>query len=349
MDQGVNRYGRRARPSLSEERARAEAREAHAQGAFSDLWRTLPAKGARKGGGAKANTEERQQAALGLPEENLLYFLEKFSPKLKGWERELLRIVRNIAQYFYPQRQTKVMNEGCATYVHYKIMNRLYDQGRIGEGAMLEFIASHSSVVFQPDYDDQRYSGLNPYTLGFEMMRDIERIVTEPTDEDRACMPLIAGCGDVMGVLKDAWANFRDDSFIAQYLSPHLTRKLRLFKLADRSADPHYKVAAIHDDRGYREVRRALASQYDPGLRDPNIQVTEADLAGDRRLILTHRLHNDVPLAERDAEAVLAYVADLWGFDVELHGVDHQDQQRYRYQLGSAAQAAIVPPSAMLI
>ncbi len=54
-----------------------------------------------------------------LPEENLLYFLEKNSPSLKPWQREMLRIVRNLAQYFYPQRQTKVMNEGCATFVHY--------------------------------------------------------------------------------------------------------------------------------------------------------------------------------------------------------------------------------------
>ena len=47
---------------------------------------------------------------------------------LKPWQREMLRIVRNLAQYFYPQRQTKVMNEGCATFVHYTIMNRLYDK-----------------------------------------------------------------------------------------------------------------------------------------------------------------------------------------------------------------------------
>ena len=97
-----------------------------------------------------------------------------------------MRIVRLIAQYFYPQKQTKVMNEGCATYVHYRIMNRLYDLGLISEGAMLEFLASHSNVVFQPDFDDPRFSGLNPYALGFEMMSDIERIVTDPTDEDRA-------------------------------------------------------------------------------------------------------------------------------------------------------------------
>jgi spore cortex formation protein SpoVR/YcgB (stage V sporulation) len=336
MDQGVNRYGRRARPSLTEERTRAEARQAHAQENYSDLWRTLPASG-RKAKGQTTKPAAPSQDQLGLPEENLLYFLEKYSPKLKDWERELLRIVRNIAQYFFPQRQTKVMNEGCATYVHYTIMNRLYDLGKINEGAMLEFLASHSGVVFQPDFDDPRYSGINPYALGFEMMRDIERIATEPTDEDRDYLPEIAGCGDPMGVLKHAWANFRDDSFIAQYLSPHLMRKLRLFKLADLQADPHYQVAAIHDARGYKEVRRALGRQYDPGLRDPNIQVTAADLAGDRRLVLTHRLNNEVPLAERDAIAVLGYVAELWGFDVELLGVGHDDEQRYRYDLGDAA------------
>jgi spore cortex formation protein SpoVR/YcgB (stage V sporulation) len=322
--------------SLAEEQARAEARQTHARENFSDLWRTLPA---GKRGDDAVKQVDAQALALGLPEENLLYFLEKFSPRLKDWERELLRIVRNIAQYFFPQRQTKVMNEGCATFVHYKIMNRLFDKGLIGEGAMLEFLTSHTSVVFQPEFDDPRYSGINPYALGFEMMCDIERMATDPTVEDLEYMPEVAGCGDGLKALKNAWANFRDDSFIAQYLSPRLIRKMKLFKLENRAADPHYKVAAIHDERGYKEVRRALASQYDPGLRDPNIQATAADLAGDRRLVLTHRMHNEVPLAERDALAVLGYVADLWGFDVEMVGVNHDDEQRYRYDLGAAATA----------
>src|SRR6202042_2710646 len=136
----------------------------------------------------------------------------------------LLRIVRNIAQYFFPQRQTKVMNEGCATWVHYKIMNRLYDLGKISEGALLEFLTSHTAVVFQPDFDDPRYSGINPYALGFEMMRDIERICTEPTAEDQQWFPDIAGAPDPMAVLRDVWANYRDESFILQYLSPRLIR-----------------------------------------------------------------------------------------------------------------------------
>ena len=329
MDHGVNRYGRRPRPSLENEKKRAEERIEHQRRSYNDLWRTLPPK-SKKHVPQRATDKDREK--LGLPEENLLYFIEKFSPSLKDWERELVRIVRNIAQYFYPQRQTKVMNEGCATYVHYTIMNRLYDLGKIGEGAMLEFLASHSNVVAQPDFDDRHFAGLNPYTLGFEMMRDIERIVRDPTEEDRAAMPQIAGVGDVMGTLKSIWAQYRDDSFIAQFLSPHLIRKLRLFKLDDRSEQPHYRVDAIHDERGYERVRRSLARQYDPGVRDPNIQVTDVDLRGSRRLILSHNLHNDVPLQEEEARAVLGYVADLWGYEVELLGIAGDDSTKYRYE-----------------
>jgi len=328
MDQGVNRYSRRPRPSLADEEKRAEARRKHNRETYNDLWRTVPKK-------AKAPEEAdagQADVRIGLPEENLLYFIEKFSPRLQDWERELVRIVRQIAQYFYPQKQTKMMNEGCATYVHYRIMNRLYDLGKISEGAMLEFLASHSNVIFQPEFDDPRYSGINPYALGFAMMQDIERIVTDPTAEDRAALPEIAGTGNVMGVLKTAWANFRDDSFIAQYLSPHLMRKLRLFKLADHADSKEYLVDAIHDERGYDRVRRALQRQYDPGLRDPNLQVTGVDLKGNRRLVLTHSLNKSVPLSESDAKTVLAYVADLWGYEAQLHGIDADGTTRYRYE-----------------
>jgi len=208
------------------------------------------------------------------------------------------------------------MNEGCATYVHYRIMNRLYDLGRIGEGAMLEFSPATRTSCFSRIFDDPRFSGLNPYALGFEMMRDIERVVTDPTDEDRAYLPQIAGNGDVMGTLKIAWAEFRDDSFIAQYLSPRLIRKappLQARRPVRRSA---LSGRRIHDERGYERVRRALARQYDPGHRDPNLQVDRRRSQGNRRLDLTHRLNNDVPLTEQDALSVLSYIADLWGYDV---------------------------------
>ena len=110
-------------------------------------------------------------------------------------------------------------------------MSRLHQQGRLTDGNFLEFLQSHTNVVFQPDFDNKYYSGFNPYALGFAMMQDIERIVTSPDAEDHEWFPDIAGKGDAMGVLRDIWANYRDESFISQFLSPRLIRRLRLFHL----------------------------------------------------------------------------------------------------------------------
>src|SRR6202045_4198846 len=175
MSHGVHRYPRRKKIDLREEERRERERRAHEERTFNDLWRTVPA---GPGKSASELTEERRRALLMLPQDNILYFLEKTAPRLQPWQRELLRIVRHIAQYFYPQSQTKVMNEGTATYVHYRIMTRLHEQGRITDGNFLEFLQSHTNVVFQPDFDDPRFSGFNPYALGFAMMQDIEPIAS---------------------------------------------------------------------------------------------------------------------------------------------------------------------------
>src|SRR5271168_2829040 len=323
MSHGIDRYPGKKNLDLRAEEKRAVERRAHEQSVFNDLWRTVPSGPVKS---AELLNTERRRKLLGLPQENILYFLEKTAPRLQPWQRELLRIVRHIAQYFYPQSQTKVMNEGTATYVHYRIMNRLHQQGRITDGNFLEFLSSHTNVVFQPDFDDRRFSGFNPYALGFAMMQDIERIVTDPHAEDREWFPDIAGKGDAMAVLRDIWANYRDESFIAQFLSPRLMRQFRLFHLHD---DPEeragIKVDAIHDERGYRRIRRELSRQYDVGFIDANIEVVDVDLAGDRRLMLRHTVVHGAQLNEADAKRVLQHLADLWGYDVVLREVDSSD------------------------
>jgi len=338
MSHGVDRYPGKKKLDLREEEKRAGKRRLHQESAFNDLWRTVPT------GPAKSNavlSAERRRKLLGLPQENLLYFLEKSAPRLASWQRELIRIVRHIAQYFYPQSQTKVMNEGTATYVHYRIMNRLYQQGRISDGNFLEFLQSHTNVVFQPEFDDPRFSGFNPYALGFAIMQDIERIVTRPEDEDREWFPDIAGSGDVMGVLRNVWANYRDESFIGQFLSPRLMRQFRMFHLHD---DPEeragIRVDAIHNERGYRRVRRQLARQYDVGFTDANIEVVDVDLAGDRRLMLRHHVVNGSQLNETDAKRVLQHLADLWSYDVVLTEVDTTDKVLKEFVLNPRALAA---------
>jgi stage V sporulation protein R len=328
MQQGVSRHpGKRQHRSLAQEKERLEARQAYEDSTFSDLWRTVPKglgdapvlKKPATGGGPA------EQAALGLPEENLLYFLEKNAPKLADWQRELLRIVRMLALYFYPQRQTKLMNEGCATFVHYEILNRMYEQGQLTEGSMLEFLHSHSSVVMQPPFDSKYYSGFNPYALGFAMMRDIKRIAEEPTSEDRDWFPEIAGSGDGLGALKTAWEEFRDDSFVLQYLSPKVMRDFRMFEVNDTSSSPAVLVKSIHDDQGYRRVRRALSNHYDVSAHDPDLQVTDADLSGARRLVITHTVRNGVLLDKEQADRVLQHLASLWGYRVKLIEVDNEN------------------------
>jgi len=318
MDQGVFRYRRPPKPSKERVLEKRRRRMQYEEEAYNELWRTLPAGVEPPAAPPIAAQDEEFDGDMKLPEENLLYFLEKHSPVLKAWQRETLRIVRNLAQYFYPQKQLKVMNEGCATFVHYTIMNLLYDRGLITEGSLLEFIHSHASVIYQPDFDDKRYYGINPYALGYGMMADIRRICEHPTDEDREWFPQFAGTGDYMATLKDAWANYRDESFIEQFLSPKLMRDFRLFGLFDKADNPAYRVASIHNETGYRAVRSSLARQYDIGIAEPNIQVTGADLKGNRTLHLRHKMHRGVPLHLATKELVLAHVERLWGHDVKL-------------------------------
>ena len=320
MDQGVFRYRRPPRPSRERVLEKHRRRIAYEEEAYSELWRTLPAGIEPPAAPATPDPDAEFDIDEKLPEENILYFLEKHSPSLKPWQRETLRIVRNMAQYFYPQRQLKVMNEGCATFVHYTIMNLLYDRGQISEGSLLEFMHSHTSVVFQPEFGDKRYYGINPYALGYAMMDDIRRICERPTDEDRDWFPDLAGAGDWMAALKYAWANYRDESFIEQYLSPKLMRDFRFFALFDKADAETYKVSAIHNERGYREVRAALARQYDTS-GDPNIQVAHADLKGNRTLYLEHHMHRGVPLHNQTKEHVLGHVELLWGHDVVLEEI----------------------------
>jgi stage V sporulation protein R len=315
MPASVFRHRRPPAPSLREERERELRRLEEEDRAAHYLWDTLAF--GRPSPAAENEARERKRQ-MRLPEENLLLFIEKYSPILKPWQRELLRIIRNIAQYFYPQKQTQVMNEGCACFVHYYILNKLHIERRIDDGAMLEILHNHTNVLTQPDYDDRRFGGFNPYALGFAIMQDIRRICENPTEEDREWFPEVAGAKDWRSVLKDAWANYRDESFIQQFLSPRVMRDFRMFALADQAEEPHYTVTGIHDENGYREVRDALARSRDISISEPDIQVIDVDLLGDRVLRLRHNRRLDVPLDRRERDATLALVRQLWGYDVVI-------------------------------
>ena len=94
-------------------------------------------------------------------------------------------------------------------------------------------------------------------------------------------------------------------------------RDLKFFAILDNEKKPRLKVGAIHDEIGYREIRRVLSDQYNLGNREPNIQVHSVDVNGDRALTLRHYQYKGRPLSEGSSE-VLKHVARLWGFTVKL-------------------------------
>ncbi len=313
MNHGVDRYKRPAKLSMAKEQMRQVEREEYLQSQVNLLWRTLPPREAAEQG-------RREDRFPPEPQENLLYFIEKNAPRLAPWQREIVRIVRKIAQYFYPQRQTQVMNEGWATFWHYTLLNHLYQEVKLTDGFMMEFLQSHTNVVFQPPFHSRMYSGINPYALGFAMFSDIRRMCEHPTEEDRQWFPEIAG-SDWVKTLDFAMRNFKDESFIAQYLSPRLIRDFKLFAVLDDDQREKLEITAIHDEAGYRRVRQLLADHYNLGNREPNIQVWNVDVYGDRSLTLRHFMHNRRPLGESTPE-MLRHIARLWGYTVKMESAD---------------------------
>ena len=119
--------------------------------------------------------------------------------------------------------------------------------------------------------------------------------------------------------------NFKDESFVSQFLSPRLIRDFKLFSILDDEEQSELEVTSIHNDAGYRHIRQALSNQYNLSMNEPNIQVYNVDVRGDRSLTLRHVPHNSVPLADTSAE-VLRHLHRLWGFGVRLETVDENGE-----------------------
>lgn len=309
MNYGVDRYQRPPKLSILEEKVRQRKRAEYLQAQVNELWSTIPKK-------KREESEDKIERFPKEPQENILYFIEKNAPLLEPWQREIIRIVRKMAQYFYPQRQTKVMNEGWACFWHYILIYELYERKSVSEEFMLEFLQSHTNVIYQLKFDQPGFSGVNPYTLGYRIFMDIKRICEKPTEEDREWFPELVKTNWVESV-KFAMENFKDESFIAQYLSPHLIRELKLFAIEDDDQQEELVVTAIHNESGYQKIRELLSAHYNLSHTEPNIQVYNVDHRGDRSLTLRYIPHHRTPLSE-DCNEVMKHLHHLWGFPVKL-------------------------------
>lgn len=215
------------------------------------------------------------------------------------------------------------MNEGWACFWHYTLINSLYDEGMVTDEFMLEILENHTNVIYQPEYHKPYFNGINPYTLGYHMMQDIKRISENPTAEDILWFPDMAN-KDWLKNLDHAMRYFKDESFIAQYLSPQLIRQLKLL-ISDNQESPELMVKAIHNEDGYQTIRESLSKQYNLGYIEPNIQVFDVNLEGDRALTLHYYQQHRIPL-EAQSKEVLKHLYTLWGFPVKLLSIDEAGQ-----------------------
>ncbi|HVN83692.1 MAG TPA: SpoVR family protein [Candidatus Binatia bacterium] len=239
------------------------------------------------------------------PDEDLLLFIRDHNPYLADWEKDLLTIVHEEAQYFIPQIETKIMNEGWASYWHKQILDRL----ELPQDLHLEFLVRHNQVV-RP-----HPGGLNPYHLGFKVWEDIRRRYDDPTPDERAAI----GDPEKTGIEKmfEVRESDRDVSFLRRHLTENLIRELDLFEYQSRGDE--LVVNTVADSDGWRDVKNALLQTIGTATL-PVIKVDDADFGGTHTLYLIHG-HDGRDLQLEHAEKTLAYVYRLWQREVALETV----------------------------
>ncbi len=235
------------------------------------------------------------------PDENLLLFVRDNNPYLESWQRDLLTIVHEEAQYFIPQIETKIMNEGWASYWHYQIMTNLDSS----DDMKVEFMIHHNQVI-RP-----HQGSLNPYHVGFKIWQAIYSDIEgpEPPDHSKATH----GRAELFRVREIE----RDQSFLRRFLSRELMRELGLFEFTSRRGD--VVVTEVADDDGWEKIKDALIHSVGTGSI-PIVTVVDADHGGTRSLLLNHAFDGR-ELSLEYAEKTLMYVHRLWGREVVLDTV----------------------------
>jgi stage V sporulation protein R len=236
------------------------------------------------------------------PEEDVLLFIRDHNRHLMAWEQDLLTIVHEEAQYFLPQIETKIMNEGWASYWHHKIMNSL----DLPQEIHLEFLVRHNQVICPHP------GSINPYHLGYKIWHDIERRFDEPraAEIEAYGTPGKSGRDKIFEVRETD----RDIAFLRRFLTEELMRELDLFEFEPRG--DNLVVSRVADEESWEQVKQTLLRTVGMSAQ-PVIKIHDADYGNNRALYLKHD-HDGRDLHIGYAEKTLAYLHQLWGHRVLL-------------------------------
>ncbi|HEV7902727.1 MAG TPA: SpoVR family protein [Pyrinomonadaceae bacterium] len=287
-----NFFIKRDRPVQTEAQQRAALPK---EGRYDDLWKLGEPKDAH------TTTAPAPELPRGerLPEKDLLFYIMHNSPTLADWQRDAMGMIHEEMEYFIPQMQTKVMNEGWASFHHARIMREL----DLPDRELLEFAELHAGVV------SPQKGQLNPYYLGYKIFEDIERRWDNPTAEEREKFGRKGGEGREK--IFEVRELDNDVSFLRNYLTEELCEELDLF-VYELVEEEEWTVT----EKRWERVRDQLVSNM-TNFGYPYIVVADGDYNGNRELYLKHQ-YEGAELDASYARKVLEYVYRLWGRPVYL-------------------------------
>ncbi|KXZ20764.1 stage V sporulation protein R [Bacillus nakamurai] len=269
---------------------------------YDDLWNIDKPKQVKKKKGKKAFPPR--------PEKDILLFIEEHSRELEPWQRDILTMMREEMLYFWPQLETKIMNEGWASYWHQRIIREL----ELTSDEAIEFAKLNAGVV-QPSK-----TGINPYYLGLKIFEDIEERYDKPTEEMKKIGVKPESGREKMFEVREIES---DISFIRNYLTKDLVLREDLYLFQKQGRD--YKII----DKEWKAVRDQLVNMRVNG-GFPYLTVNDGDYLKNNELYIKH-WYEGIELDLKYLEKVLPYLYQLWGRSVHIESVLEDKEVMFSY------------------
>ncbi|KAB2331027.1 SpoVR family protein [Bacillus mesophilum] len=287
----------------STEESEFESSDNIAASPYDDLW-------GLDDRGPKQEKIKKKRKFPPRPEKDLMLFIENYSRELTDWQRDILTMMREEMLYFWPQLETKIMNEGWASYWHQRILREL----DLTSSEAIEFAKLNAGVV-QPSR-----TGINPYYLGLKVFEDIEERYNHPTEEmkRRGVQP---GSGrEKMFEVREIES---DISFLRNYLTKDLVMREDMYLFQKQGKD--YKVV----DKQWENVRDQLVGMRVNG-GFPYLTVTDGDYLKNGELYIKH-WYEGIELDLKYLEKVLPYIHQLWGRNVHMESMVEGKEMVFSY------------------
>ncbi|MCU9602144.1 SpoVR family protein [Pallidibacillus thermolactis] len=258
----------------------------------------------------KPKKRKRMKKFPPQPEKDVLLFIIQYSRELEEWQRDIMTMIREEMLYFWPQLETKIMNEGWASFWHQRILREM----DLTSDEALEFAKLNAGVV-QPSK-----TSINPYYLGLKIFEDIEERYNNPTEEMKK---LGVKPGSGREKIFEVREIESDQSFLRNYLTKELVMREDMYLFQKQGRE--YKIV----DKNWENVRDQLVNMRING-GFPYITVNDGDYLKNGELYLKHH-YEGIELDLKYLEKVLPYIYQLWGRNVHLETVVEEKPILFSY------------------